>query len=181
MANFNQLVEFLESSGAFDVALPFLLVFTLSFAVFEKSGILGGKRNLNTIVSLVLALLFIRDVELVALVNRFLPNVSMFLVIILMTLLLIGIFAGKQSEWKGVMLAFGVLVSIAFIILALTSDLLGNKFNLPSQITDLDSQTKSTIIFVAIFFIIIYLIARDDKKDKKRFVDWVKERMEEIK
>src|SRR3989338_1647654 len=43
-----------------DALLPFLLVFTISYAVLQKSKILGDKaKNFNVVVALVLGLLFI--------------------------------------------------------------------------------------------------------------------------
>ena len=62
MTNY-QLANFLgalESWGLTDVLLPFLLIFTLVFAVLQKTEILGDdKKNFNVIIALVLGLLFV--------------------------------------------------------------------------------------------------------------------------
>ena len=43
-------IQTLESWGLTDVLLPFLLVFTIIFAILQKSNILGeGKKNFNVI------------------------------------------------------------------------------------------------------------------------------------
>lgn len=101
-----QLVDFfegLESWGLTDVMLPFLLVFTLVFAVLEKTKIMGlEKKNLNVVVSLVLALATIiphvtrsypLNYDPVDIINKALPSVSILVVAIMMLLILIGIFA----------------------------------------------------------------------------------------
>ena len=50
-----------ENFGLFDVALPFLLIFTLFFAILEKISLFGkDKTNINVIVSLVIAFFVIR-------------------------------------------------------------------------------------------------------------------------
>ena len=49
-------VAYMESWGLKDVMLPFLLVFTVTYAIFTKAKILGEeKRNFNTVIALVLA------------------------------------------------------------------------------------------------------------------------------
>ncbi|MDD5177669.1 MAG: hypothetical protein PHT54_00075 [Candidatus Nanoarchaeia archaeon] len=148
--------------------LPFLLVFTLVFAVLQKIKLFGkDERNIkgiNVVVSLVIALLFVRNQYLVELVNRFLPNVSMFLVVILMFLLLIGLFGGS-SKWKGWMLGLATIVSLIFVIWALTAEKLFGSSG-PSWLSNMDSQTKATILFVAVFVVVIWLVVREPKKEE---------------
>lgn len=87
------------------IMLVFLLVFTLVFAVLEKIKILGQeKRNLNTILSLVMALAVILPhvtnsyynylgFDPVEIILRVLPQVGILVVAIMMLLILIGVFA----------------------------------------------------------------------------------------
>ena len=92
-------MRYFEEIGVYEVALPFLLIFTLVFAILQKSKILGEKaKNFNVVIALVVGILFIRNTQLVALVNRLLPNVAMFIVIFLMLLLLLAIFM-KESAY----------------------------------------------------------------------------------
>ncbi|MBT3721419.1 hypothetical protein HOG47_07255, partial [archaeon] len=57
MGVFQQWVMGLESLGLLDVLLPFLLIFTITFAVLQKSKILGdGGRRFNIIIAFVLAM-----------------------------------------------------------------------------------------------------------------------------
>lgn len=174
--NFTQWLLGWEKIGLFNVVLPFILIFTLSFAILEKSGILK-QRNFNAVISFILALLFIRNQTLVGLVNNFLPNVSMFLVVILMFLLLIGIFGGK-SEWKGFTLGIGAIVSFIFIIWSLFATNFVKINWLPDWIKYMDEQTKTTILFIAVFVIVIWFVMREPKKEGqegagKKFKDFV--------
>ncbi|MBI5073475.1 hypothetical protein HZA99_06685, partial [Candidatus Woesearchaeota archaeon] len=54
--NFVQLFRTMESYGLTDALLPFLLIFTILFAMLQKTKILGaGKKNFNVMVSFIIA------------------------------------------------------------------------------------------------------------------------------
>lgn len=153
-----------EEIGVFDVLLPFLLIFTITFAVLEKSKILGDKRNFNVAIALVASLLFIRNNYLVGVVNRFLPNVSLFMVIIIMFLLLVGVFGGG-SAWSGGLLGVAALISAVFVIWALSADYVGKNFTgIPDWWVSMSDEAKATIVFLGIFILIIWLVTRDKKE-----------------
>lgn len=168
MANpLTNFVQYIEKLGVYEVALPFILVFTLAFAVLERSHILGkDKKNLNVIISLVLALFFIRNQYLVALVNRFLPNVSLFMIVILMTLLLFGIIYGKAySGLGGSFLTIGAILSVIFIIWSLSSDFVGRSgINVPRWLTDISPETKSLIFIVGGMLLLIWWTTKGPKE-----------------
>jgi len=106
-------LDFLEGFGFFNVVLPFLLIFTLIFAILEKTKILGTedgkpKKNLNAMISFVFALFVVATKEIVTAIRGSLPQVALILVIIFCFLLLAGSFM-KSGEfsfeenpgWKG--------------------------------------------------------------------------------
>src|SRR3989338_4247700 len=104
--NFGNLAESLESIGFVDVLLPFLLIFTVIFAVLEKTKIMGeGKRNMSIGIAFIFALLvvvphvtgnFPAGYDPVAVINAALPSVSLVVVAIIALLILIGVFAGDK-------------------------------------------------------------------------------------
>ena len=76
---FRGMIGFLNKLGVYDVILPFLLVFTIVFAILEKTKILGidkidgkelGKKNINAMVAFVIAFLVIASTRLVAVINQ---------------------------------------------------------------------------------------------------------------
>lgn len=167
MSELMDILNNLSDMGLYDVALPFLLIFTLIFAILQKSKILGTQKNLNVIVSLVIGFMFIRNQQLVSLVNSFLPNVSMFIVVFLMLLLLIAIFLGDDYKgWGNNLLAVAGIGSIIAIIWSLSGDYVGNRFALPDWLTGFDSRTKTMVIFIAIFVLIIWLVAKEPSSGK---------------
>jgi hypothetical protein len=112
-----------QNIGVFDFVLPFLLIFTLSFAVLSKAKILGDNKNLNIIVSLVLAFFFLQNPFLIASLQNLLPNVSFAVVIGLMFLLLVGVLLGdRMGDWyTSASLKWATGISIAVIIWAIFS------------------------------------------------------------
>lgn len=160
--NFYDVLGVWEEAGVFNVILPFLLVFTIIYTILIKIKILGDNKTSNGVVALIIALLVIRNDYIVGLIIRFLPNVAMFLIIILMFLLLVGTFAGEHKEWKNPLLTISFFVSLIFIIWALASDYLGDWLKLPEWLWDLDETTKATILFIGVFVAIIYFISREE-------------------
>ena len=68
--NFGDTVNYLVESGVYDVLLPFLLIFSIIFAILEKTKILGeSKTNINVVVSVVIGLLLIVQRGIVEIIN----------------------------------------------------------------------------------------------------------------
>ena len=107
--NFADAIEALESWGLADVILPFILIFTLIFAILQKSKILGeDKKNFNVVVSLVVALSVViphvldtypPGYDVVELINSILPQISLVAIAFLTVLLLAGL-VGVQIAGK---------------------------------------------------------------------------------
>ncbi|MFH0868385.1 MAG: hypothetical protein V1831_03655 [Candidatus Woesearchaeota archaeon] len=93
----------LERVGFMDVLLPFLLIFTILFAVLDKTKILGeGKRNMSLGVAIILSLMTIiphatgsypAGYDPIDIINKALPSVSLVVVAIIALMIMIGVFA----------------------------------------------------------------------------------------
>ena len=102
---FQNLVEILDSFGIQEL-LIFLLIFVIFFAVLQKTRILGeGKKNLNTIVALVVGALVIvphmlgrypANSDPVEIIKTALPQVSLIAVAVIFLLILLGLFGQEQ-------------------------------------------------------------------------------------
>ena len=124
---FRQVLVFFESIGLFDVVLPFLLVFTIVFAILEKTKVLGTediegkkytKKNLNAIASFVMAFLVVASSKLVETIVQVSSNAVVVLFLSVLFLLLVGSFY-KEGEpvyleggWK---IVFMIIVFIAIV------------------------------------------------------------------
>ncbi len=165
-------VLYLESLGLTDVLLPFVLIFTIVFAILQKTEILGEKKkNLNIIISLVLALGVIiphitgtypPNADIVEIVNKALPNVSLVLVAILMVLLLIGVF-GWRVGGEGTSIS-GVIALLAFIAVAYIFGAAANFWRIPSWLSVLEHpDTQALVVVILIFGLIVWFITKEEE------------------
>lgn len=122
-------IDFLKDFGLFDVILPFLFIFAIIFAILEKTMVLGKennlpKKNINSIVALVIALIFVSANKLVNTLTNALPNVALIIVIFVSFLLMLGVF-WKSEEFdfktneKNWYKLFSVVAFIAMILIFL--------------------------------------------------------------
>jgi hypothetical protein len=98
---FRSVLEFFTDIGIYDVILPFLLVFTIIFAILEKTKVLGTedvegkkftKKNLNAMVAFVIGFLVVASAQLVRIINETMANIVLLLLVSVSFLLLIGSF-----------------------------------------------------------------------------------------
>lgn len=131
---FGGVLSFLQSFGFYDVVLPFLLVFTIVFAILEKTKILGTeeikgvkytKKNLNSIVAFVIAFLVVASTRLVAAINQIMANVVLLLLLSISFLLLIGSFFKededvylKEGPWRTL---FMLIMFVGIVIIFLNA------------------------------------------------------------
>jgi len=105
-STFRNTFDFFEKIGILDVVLPFLLVFTIVFAILEKTKVFGteevdgkkvNKKNLNSMAAFVIAFLVVASSKLVGIVTKVSSNVVILLLLSVLFLILIGSFY-KESE-----------------------------------------------------------------------------------
>ncbi len=122
-------IGFFERIGIYDVVLPFLLTFTITFAIFEKSKILGTeeiegktftKKNLNAMAAFVIAFMVIASSKLVETITRVSANIVVLVLLGVFFLLLVGTFyAPKEKEpialEKGWKTTFAIIMFIGIV------------------------------------------------------------------
>ena len=153
--NFTDLIETPDSMGFYDVALPFLLVFTIFFAILSKLSLFGEKKNINVVIALVFAFLFVRVSSIVELTNEFLPKVSMVAIVLISLLVLIGIF-GVNLELKGMPMGvafFIALIGVGYSFFSSTS--FGN--SLPTWM-EFSAYDRNLFIGIAAIVVFIWFI-----------------------
>jgi len=159
---------YFQTYGVMDFLLPFILVFTITFAVMQKSKILGENKNFNVVVALVLGLLFVvphltgnypLGYDPVAVMNAALPSISLVSVSAIMLLLLMGIF--------GTSFAAGMAPLIAIVALGFVIYIFGASLALwtgPYQVFSWwTSETTELMIVLMVFGLIVWFITRDSK------------------
>ncbi len=125
---FRGIIEFFDDIGIYDVVLPFILVFTIVFAILEKTRILGSdmiedrpysKKNLNAMVAFTIAFLVVASSRLVATINEAMANIVVLLLLGIGFLLLIGVFFKEKEEvvLEGAQRYFAMVIMFIGIVL----------------------------------------------------------------
>lgn len=124
--NLRGFIQSLESWGLTDVLLPFLLVFTLIFAMMQKTRLLGEKKkNLNVVIALIFGLLVViphvtgtyrTNYDPVDIINNAIPGISLVVIAILMLLLLVGLFGGEAKFFGMAFRGWVVLFSVIAVL-----------------------------------------------------------------
>ena len=195
--DFRSFIFSLQQVGVLDVIMPFILVFTIIFAVLQKTRILGRtedglpRKNFNTIIALVMGLAVIIPhvtgtssyygvgvVDVVDIINTALPNVALVAVIIIMILITIGVFGREFDIGDGY---GGVFVVLAFLVVGFIFAASAGWFQagtLPQWLYFVyDSQFQALVVALLVFGVLIYFITKEDKtkeqkgKDKNFFTE----------
>jgi len=183
--DFRNLMYSLDNMGVLEVLLPFLLVFTIVFAVLQKTKILGKddkdrpRKNYNVIISLVMGLAVIiphvtrayrPGTDPVNIINTAIPTVSIVLIAIIMVLLVIGAFGkrmdigeSKVGGW------FTILAILIVVVIFLAATNVFQRAYLPNWLYFLyDPNFQALVVAIIVFGLLIGWITKDDKSDEKK-------------
>ena len=167
MASFSQTIaQFMVDVGFLDVILPFMLVFTILFAILQKIKVFGTyngepKRNVNAMVSFVVAFFFIASLARVEVLTSIVQKLALILVIAIALMLVTGLW-GKEVgflkySWTYVILFIILLVIFGTSLKWFTLDDLG--------IIGTWIFHPITIMALA-FILILWLIIKEPSKKK---------------
>ena len=173
MATVNDIFYQFQASGIFEFVLPFLLVFTIVFAVLEKTMLFGKdknqepKKNINVVVAIVIALIVINQFEIIDRLNLFIPKVSLFIIIAVMFLVLIGLFGAKVEDgFSGITLFLFAVASLLIIYWALVPSSSSDFFT-GSDFGYWIQDNLGTLLVLVIIGIVVWAVAGGSKKGDK--------------
>ncbi|MBI3051775.1 hypothetical protein HYY74_04945 [Candidatus Woesearchaeota archaeon] len=177
MATFNTLFEQLDRLGILDSLIPFILIFTIVFAVLQKTKILGAEEahKFNIIISFALSAITViphimgrypPNSDPITIINSALPSVSVVLVAIIAVLLLVGVF-GKNLD-IGLSDLAGVVAILAFgIVVYIFGSAAGWFAGFPPSLGFLnDPDTQSLLVMILVFALVIFFITSKPGGDK---------------
>lgn len=167
---FREIIDFFANIGVFDVVLPFLLVFTVVFALLERTKVFGmekidgkdyTKKNLNSAAAFVIAFLVVASSELVEVITNVSSKFVVLLFGIVLFLLLVGSFF--KEEPHGVFLeggwrtTFMIIVFVVLIFIFLDAlGVMGDVFNFLKG-TQRGELVGSVILMALIIMFIVYV------------------------
>ena len=128
MSVFRDALLFLNDIGVYDVVLPLLLIFSIVFALLEKTKVFGeenlpsGKpttrKNINAMVAFVAAFFVVASAQLVGIIHALIAQVSLVLVTFIMFMILIGVFKKDEAlSLEGGWEKFFMIIAFVAIVL----------------------------------------------------------------
>ena len=132
MVDFRIILTDLEYMGVYDVVLPFMLIFTIVFAILEKTMIFGNsgskeaphpKTNINAVFALIVSTIVITNQEFIGVIKTYLPGVSLVIVIGIFFMLITAMFS--EEGWKGLPFWGGGIIALIAVIWSLSDPIYG--------------------------------------------------------
>lgn len=145
-------------------AFPFFLVFFIVFAILEKTKVLGDKKQINALISLVIGLIFVSVVSQTEVVNNMVLFLTIAIITMFVGLILWGFVSGKaEISSKPVKIFFGIVIVIAVIIAIIWAT--GFYPLLESLFKQDWSQTFWTnLLFIVVIGVAVALVLKNTKK-----------------
>lgn len=163
MIDLRSLFVYWDNIGVFDVVLPFFLIFAVAYSIFTTSEILGKENKVKAIVSIIIGVLFVQNQYLVSILQSFIPNVAMFIIVLLMVFLVAGTFRGEKKPATG---AYAVAAAIALIFVLFALGGLPGGYLPPWLYYYFDDQTIAVLLLVAVFIGIIWFVTKKPSENK---------------
>ena len=110
--DFNSVIQQWNSIGLFDIILPIVLVFTLVFAILQRTKVLGARREIDAVVALVIGFFAVSNPQVTGFLLPLFQNFAVGISIVLVGLLFMGLVLPRQTpfKWSGVMLLFAAVI-----------------------------------------------------------------------
>ena len=175
---FDNMIYTFQQWGVIDVILPFILIFTIVFAVLEKTKILGDKdyqvRKYAAVIAAVTAFAVVvphvtgayyYGFDAVEVINNALPQVGLLLVAIVMMLLTIGLWTGKKADGtKGIGQWF-TMASVIIVIAIFVASM--GWWRVPQWLwISLNNELIALVVAILVFGAIVNFIAKGEPKEK---------------
>ena len=111
---FYAILETLRNFGTFSVLAPFLLAFTISFAVMEKMKLFSDNKKYHIIISLIFGFLTVSSMQVSSAIGSFIEKLGLGIIVMMGIMLILGIFGFKASN-KGAWIGGLVFLAILYL------------------------------------------------------------------
>lgn len=164
----------LDYWGVRDVILPFILIFTVFYAVLQRINLFGTKaeptkaettgKKYNIVISLVIALITViphatgtypPEYDVVNIINNALPEVALLVIVVVLLLVLLGLGIGEAPFLKSIA---GWVAVIAAMLLVLI--FVGAAIPVPF-LQFIDPSVQALIVILLVFGLIIWFVTRE--------------------
>ncbi len=162
---FGNFLYWLEYWGVRDIILPFILIFTIFFAVLQKIQLFGTtSKKYNVAISLAIALLVViphatgtypQGADVVNIINDSIPEVALLVIVVVLLLVMLGLIGGTAPQKTGftTILAF---VAAAVLILIFMSG-----FTTLPILSYIDPSIQALIVILLVFGLIVWYVTKE--------------------
>ena len=184
---FSNFVYWLDYWGVRDVILPFILIFTVFFAILQKINLfvhhdekgksVGGGKKYNVAIALAVALLTViphatgaypYGYDIVNIINDSIPEVALLLIIVVMLLMLVGLGFGKTTGTH--LTGWIALIAGAILILLFLNNLI------PVPILEyIDPSIQALIVILLVFGLVVWFVTREPDASGKTWLEQLSE------
>jgi len=163
MALVQDVIAFLGRLGLWDVVLPFILVFTVTYAILERTKVLGTedgkpKHRFNAMFAVVIGFIVLIAVDTLNVINMFSEMIVILILVAVCIAVIFGFFGFQEFHKKWYFMAIAVLVfGIASLYVLGAFDYLDwNALR----------RYEGVIVGLIIFFVVLWIILRPAKKEE---------------
>ncbi len=156
-----------QDLGMWDTFLPFILIFTLIYAVLQKTQVLGGQesdaKKFNMVIAAVMGFLVViphvtnsypPGQDVVVIINSALPDVAAVLVAVVLALVMANMFADKQEGQT----FFGASKWAPYVAIVIVAYIFGSKAGWWDAFLPLTEATINLVIILVVFGLVFYFI-----------------------
>lgn len=183
MAQYQQVIALLDQWGFRDLFIPFAIIFTLVFALFQKLQIFKAKKadgseeqkadkKISTILALGISAASLiphftgQGPDVVVFINNYLPNSFLLIFVVLLFLALIGSVGGKVTGKDNPLVGLIAIASVFVLVLILLQST--QTINYPFLNFLNDPNTQAIAIVILVFGLVIWYISSTEKTDEER-------------
>lgn len=173
---FSNFIYWLEYWGVRDIILPFILIFTIFFAVLQKIHLFGQKdKKYNVALSLAVALLVViphatgtypPNLDVVNIINDSIPEVALLVIVIVMLLMMIGLIGGKVPMATGFTSLLALVSGVVLVLLFVNT-------MMPLPILSyIDPSIQALIVILLVFGLIVWFVTKEEPQQPKGMAKW---------
>jgi len=178
---FQGALYWLEYWGLRDLILPFILIFTIIFAVMQRIKLFEGKK-FNVAIAGTISLLTVlphvtggypQGYDIVHIINQGLPGTALLFVVIVLLMIMVGLVGGgvpQKTGFTSILAVVSGIILVGFFVSAIRP--------IPI-ISSIDPSMQALIIILLIFGLIVMWVTGEDKPqgERKGLKEWFWEEM----
>ena len=178
---FSDFIYWLDFWGVRDIILPFILIFTIFFAVMQRIKIFGEKsKRYNVALSLVIALLVViphatgtypMQYDVVNIINDSIPEVALLVIVVVLLLIMVGLVGGDVPKRTGFTSLLAMVAAVTLLLIFVSS------FTPLPILQYIDPSIQALIVILLVFGLIVWYVTKPEVEHPKGMREWLFEEL----